>query len=205
MQSPSAGEEAPEAQAHSAKRLAGTDFSEVDRKRFWAMVDVGGRDDCWPWKGTLDRDGYGRSSLRTRRSARSHRVCFAIARGDIPSGMCVCHSCDNRKCCNPAHLWLGTNAQNTFDRHAKGRDAKGDRSGSRKYPWKLPRGVFHHAKRNPGHMANGEQHGRAKLTKENVWEIRASLESSASLARKFGVTWPTVDKIKRGINWKYLI
>lgn len=74
---------------------------------------------CWEWqRGTTK--GYG-AVLLGRQKWSLHRLMYTIYNGSIPDGLCVCHSCDNRLCCNPAHLWLGTKGDNTRDAEAKGR------------------------------------------------------------------------------------
>lgn len=91
-------------------------------QRFWAKVDQRGPDECWPWKLSCDRYGYG-AIRHAGKQTGAHRVAWEMANGRAPGGMCVCHRCDNRRCCNPAHLWLGTHRDNMIDCAAKGRTA----------------------------------------------------------------------------------
>lgn len=89
-------------------------------QRFWRHVEIGGADDCWPWRGASTRQGYG--TVRAGRSSTSaHRMAWLLTQGPIPDGLCVLHSCDNPPCCNPAHLWLGTASQHAQDSIRKGR------------------------------------------------------------------------------------
>ena len=81
---------------------------------------------CWNWRGSK-RNGYGRMmvgsrSNDTRKSVSSHRASYEAYKGNIPEGFYVCHRCDNRKCVNPDHLWLGTHQDNIDDRERKGRN-----------------------------------------------------------------------------------
>lgn len=93
--------------------------------RFWARVEKRGPDECWPWTGYRDAKGYGQIALNRRTAEGAHRVSWALARGEIPDGIHVLHRCDNPPCCNPAHLFLGTHADNMWDMKAKGRASGG--------------------------------------------------------------------------------
>lgn len=87
---------------------------------FWGRVQIGADDDCWPYRGSLKSNGYGSHVIR-RRTYNAHRLAWQFTHGDIPNDLCVCHACDNRRCCNPSHLWLGTASENMQDMVAKGR------------------------------------------------------------------------------------
>lgn len=148
--------------------------------RFWSKVDKRGPDDCWLWTRSKDRFGYGQffaGQHAVQRNPRAHRVAYELSKGAIPSGLCVLHSCDNRPCCNPAHLWVGSNAENVADKTAKGRQTK------------------------------GAQINTAKLNADAVRAIRrlkASGLSCAAVARVHGVSRETVSLISRYKIWKHI-
>ncbi len=96
---------------------SGYELSQSDATRFWSKVDKStGEDGCWNWSASKHRLGYGNFSIRGRRGiiAEAHRVAYALHYGAHPDG-CVMHTCDNRGCCNPKHLKLGSHQENMRD------------------------------------------------------------------------------------------
>lgn len=86
--------------------------------KFWSQVDTSGA--CWLWRGSIDEFGYGRFYV-VKNEWSTHRFAWRITRGEIATGLVVMHACDNPPCVNPAHLSLGTQADNLRDMDAKGR------------------------------------------------------------------------------------
>lgn len=101
--------------------------------RFWKKVDLRGPAECWPWTACVRRkdEGYGAFAINRKHHPAS-RVAWVLTNGEIPPGLNICHECDNPRCCNPAHLFLGTNQQNNDDKVAKKRHAFGSRVGTAK-------------------------------------------------------------------------
>jgi hypothetical protein len=108
-----------------------------------SRVDQHGANECWPCRGaTAGGPSAGKRYGVLKQGGRrgviwyAHRAAWTVAFGAIPDGMQVCHRCDNTLCCNPAHLFLGSHGDNTRDREAKGRTARGLRVGGAKLPWR---------------------------------------------------------------------
>lgn len=132
---------------------------------------------CIEWTGSRVPNGYGQIR-RGEVLVLAHRLAWELKHGPIPEGMKVLHTCDNPPCCNEEHLFLGTDADNSADMVAKGRQAR----------------------------QKGEAHGNSKLTENDVLEIRRRLvagESQRKIAVAFGVHHSTVGGIGRGAMWAH--
>lgn len=144
-------------------------------EKFHLYQIVGEPDSCWEWPHRRGR-GYGYLSFNDK-GYLVHRLSYEYHIGPIPDGMFVCHSCDNRACTNPTHLWLGTHAENMADRDVKGRQAKGERVGN------------------------------AKLTVDDVREIRTLYEQGwtfTQLSEAFGVARIQVHRIISRKLWTHV-
>lgn len=137
----------------------------INEAKFWARVRR--TTGCWFWTGRKHQKGYGVWDLRrypVRIRVPAHRVAFTLLVGPIPDGTCVLHRCDTPPCVRPDHLFLGSRADNNRDRHEKGRDAVGDRSGARRHPEKWKRGDEHWTRRYPERLLGAAnpnyRHGR---------------------------------------------
>jgi hypothetical protein len=165
---------------------ASTHLTQDESERFWSKVRRTTDESCWIWQRELNSNGYGRFSIwREGQRIRllAHRVAFRITGQPLSDTAKLLHSCDVPRCCNPAHLRPGTQADNMADAGAKGR-LRGNR------------------------RTRGEAHYKARLTESDVLEIRrlyaAGGISQRALAAKYSVRQPTVGAIVRGSTWTHL-
>ena len=97
--------------------------------RFWDLVEIKSENECWEWKGYRTVKGYGQLPVVHKHNF-AHRLAFELDGGIIKPGEVVCHTCDNPPCCNPKHLFSGTQFDNIRDRDKKGRTATGKKNGN---------------------------------------------------------------------------
>jgi hypothetical protein len=151
--------------------------------RFWDKVDRRGADECWLWTGAKNASGHGRIGPggRGRSMVLAHRVSYELAFGSIPQGdgyhgRCVCHTCDNGWCVNPAHLFRGHHQDNMDDKKAKGRTSR----------------------------LKGVQNPRVKLTQAQVEAVRSDPCSREEIAAKYGISASHIWRIKTRSAWSHI-
>ena len=165
-------------------------FTPKQVARFWARVDTSG--ECWEWTGyRMPKMGYGAMYLGYKKERTSsghawpigmtaHRFSWVLHFGSIPEGQWVLHRCDNPPCVRPDHLWLGTKGDNVRDMYAKGRGGY--------------------------HGMPGEANHKAKLTEQQVYEMRAQYRALVnSLASRHEVTRSLIRQILIGKVWRHLL
>lgn len=141
--------------------------------RFWGKVHV--TPNCWLWSASVTGSGYGQIGLGRKLDGRgdSHRIAWLLCNGPIPDGQQVLHKCDNKRCVNPDHLYLGTNAQNMQDALQRGQKPRGSKCSF------------------------------AKLTDNQVAEIRATTGiSHQKLSENYGVSRVTITRVKNEVSYR---
>lgn len=156
-------------------------------ERFWSKVSVGAPDACWPWLRSQRPGGYGQFRIRPGESPqRAPRVAWWLTFGENPGPLKVCHRCDNPPCVNPAHLFLGTTADNTADMIAKGR------AGFQRHGRAATAELVAYNRR-----LSGSQLAEALRRHEGG-------ESCRSIARDFGCSHTTISRLASGQHWPEL-
>lgn len=154
----------------------------TETERFWGRVDKGCLDGCWLWMGPKNKKGYGHIGINGK-TVSAHRFSYSINVGAIPDGLHVLHTCDNRPCVNPKHLWVGTNLENVLDCIKKGRAGT----------------LF---------SLRGEAHSKAKLTAADVLEIRELNSdgfSGSQLGDIYGVHPNNIFAICNRKTWAHVV
>lgn len=150
-------------------------------KRFWSKVDVRGPDDCWEWQAGIKSTGRGMFSIG-RKNIQAHRMAWELTNGEIPGDLQVLHTCDNGKCCNPNHLYIGTHLDNMRDKVVRHRC----------------------------NSLKGESDPKHKLTEAQVRFIRAHYKpfdreyGQGGLARMFNIPRTAVQAVIDRRNWKHI-
>jgi hypothetical protein len=149
---------------------------DIDARRASFMKKVDIQDNgCWRWNGSTIHSGYGQASVLGHRTT-AHRGAYLLFVGHITDGMVVCHSCDNRWCVNPSHMWIGTQADNIEDMRRKGRS----------------------------NQVKGERHASAKLAPHQVMSIRTDHRDVAVVASDYGIAKCTVRNIQALRKWRHI-
>jgi hypothetical protein len=171
-------------------------ISDEELARFWSRVDrSGGPNACWEWMGPRSEFGHGRFYISNRHvpsTCGAHRFSWTVLNGPIPDGLCVLHDCpggDNPACVNPAHLWLGTQADNNRDTYKKGQKLTGEQ-----HPWHI----------NP---YRGERAAWSKLNDALIRRIRKLLADGVShrtIAKELHIGKSTVTDVNTGKSWSHV-
>lgn len=142
--------------------------------RFWSKVHPEALSGCWLWHGAVkNRLGHG----QTGRNECAHRRAFLLAKGPIPAGLFVLHRCNVPACVNPSHLYLGTNIENSRDKIALGRQAR------------------------------GESHGMSRLTTADILDIRRRLscgEGGGTIAARYQIGSGALSNIRHRVRWGHV-
>lgn len=146
-----------------------------ERLEYYRQIDP--ETGCWIWTGSVVGGRYGQTTMGDGKPMKAHRVSYLTYVGEIPDGMMVCHKCDNPRCINPEHLFLGSALDNQRDSVVKGRNARGSRQGN------------------------------SKLTESDVASIRLMIEdgkSDAEISAAYHVVPANIWHIRTGRAWKHV-
>jgi len=164
-------------------------YGGADVDRFWRKVARGADDECWPWLGKPNEKGYGRFGVR-RKVVMAHQFAYVLANGALAEEHCALHRCDNPICCNPAHLFAGTIADNNRDMWAKGRGKITHQRSRTTFSPEFFRDNGHpRAKLTPGDVAE------LRLLRSDGWKLR-------DLAARYGISMTQVSKTARGLTYR---
>ena len=153
---------------------------------FWENVDKRKKHECWNWLRNK-KSSYGAFYFKGKKTP-AHRVAWMITKGEILEGKQICHHCDNPKCCNPNHLFMGTFEDNMQDMWNKDRHPTENMG-------------------RPSYTMRGTNNIKAKLNKKEVLEIRSLFaigSRQCDLAKMFGVKLPAIWKIVQNVNWTHI-
>ncbi len=146
-------------------------------EEFWNSVNISKDSECWEWLGCRASNGYGKVYYQ-KRTYTAHRIAYFVTFNIIlPPTQCICHTCDNRICCNPSHLFVGSNKDNSYDMIKKQRQAR------------------------------GESQGLSRLTADNVIYIRDMYSKGISmyaLAKQLTVNKGTISAVIKRKTWKHI-
>lgn len=153
---------------------------EIQNKKFWDLVDIKSEDECWVFKGIIHLQGYGMICLfGQKKSTKAHRWAYILSKGEVPIGLAVLHSCDNRPCCNPKHLSAGTQKEN----------------------------MRQMIERNRGVCPRGDKHPGSKITEEiarSILKEYNGTQTYAYFAGKYNISHSLSSRLIKGETWKHI-
>lgn len=194
-------------------------FTEKFKEKFWSRVDIKDDSECWNWLVSCNQKGYGQINDGTGKVHRAHRIAYKLTKGIIPNELLVLHSCDNRKCCNPNHLRLGTSKDNMDDKYQRSRE--NNLSGEKHQYFGKKRSIeicekisnsrkgiiFSEETRQKMSVAKkgktAHNKGKFQLDKSIILDIQNKLKTTVlsqyEIAKLFGLNQGTVSRINRGL------